>query len=45
MDPTVLDCLQIPDEESLPILREEVEAAVKTLKIGKSAGVDNITYQ
>ena len=25
-----------------PILREEVEAAVKSLKTGKSAGVDNI---
>ena len=25
-----------------PILREEVEAAVKSLKRGKSAGVDNI---
>ena len=25
-----------------PILREKVEAAVKALKIGKSAGVDNI---
>ena len=25
-----------------PILREEVEAAVKSLKKGKSAGVDNI---
>ena len=35
-DPIVLDC---PDEEHHPILREEVEAAVK---MGKSAGVDNI---
>ena len=41
-DPTVLDCPQIPDEEHHPILREEVEAAVKALKMGKSAGVDNI---
>ena len=32
----------VPDEESLPILREEVEAAVKTLKMGNSARVDNI---
>ena len=32
----------MPDEEHHPILREEVEAAVKTLKMGKSAGVDNI---
>ena len=41
-DPTVLDCPQIPDEELHPILREEVEAAVKALKMGKSAGVDKI---
>ena len=41
-DPIVLDCPQIPDEEHHPILREEVEAAVKVLKIGKLAGVDNI---
>ena len=41
-DPIVLDCPQIPDEEHHPILRAEVEAAVKALKMGKSAGVDNI---
>ena len=41
-DPIVLDCPQIPDEEHHPILREEVEAAVKALKMGKLAGVDNI---
>ena len=41
-DPIVLDYPQIPDEEHHPILREEVEAAVTTLKMGKSAGVDNI---
>ena len=28
-----------------PILREEVEAAVKSLKKGKSAGVDNISAE
>ena len=38
----VLDCPQTPDEEHHPILREEVEVAVKALKMGKSAGVDNI---
>ena len=38
----LLDCLQIPDEVHHPILREEVEAAVKALKMRKSAGVDNI---
>ena len=41
-DPIVLDCPQIPDEEHHPILREEVEAAIKALKMGKSTGVDNI---
>ena len=42
-DPIVFDCPQIhvPDEENHPIPREEVEAAVKALKIGKSAGVEN----
>ena len=41
-DPTVLDCPQMPDEEHHPALREDVEAAVKALEMGKSAGVDNI---
>ena len=41
-DPIVLHCPHRPDEEHHPILREEVEAAVKALKVGKSAGVDNI---
>ena len=41
-DPIVLDCSQIPGDEHHPILREEVEVAVKALKMGKSAGVDNI---
>ena len=40
-DSIVLDCPQIPDEEHHPILREEVAAAVKALKMGKSADVDN----
>ena len=44
-DPTVLDCLQIPDAEHHPILREEVVAAVKVLKMGKSAGVENISAE
>ena len=41
-DPIVLDFPQIPDEEHHPILREEVEAAVKALVMAKSVGVDNI---
>ena len=37
--------LQVPtamNNDKYPILREEVEVAVKSLKKGKSAGVDNI---
>ena len=41
-DPIVLDCPQILDEKHHPILLEDVEAAVKVLKMGKSDGVDNI---
>ena len=41
-DNTVLDCSQPPKEALQPILREEVEIAVASLKKGKSAGVDNI---
>ena len=41
-DQIVRDCPQIQDEEHHPILRDDVEAAVKALKMGKSAGVDNI---
>ena len=38
----VLNCSQPPEEDLQPILREEVEIAVASLKKGKSAGVDNI---
>ena len=41
-DPEVLNVPPATNNDSHPILREEVEAAVKTLKNGKSAGVDNI---
>ena len=41
-DNAVLDCSQAPEEDLQPILRENVEIAVTTLKKGKSAGVDNI---
>ena len=37
--------LQVPtatSNDNYPILREEVEAAVKSLKKGKSSGIDNI---
>ena len=41
-DPSVLNCPQTETEDDHPILRKEVEAAVESLKKGKSAGVDNI---
>ena len=41
-DPSVLNCPQTDTEGDQPILRKEVEAAVQSLKKGKSAGVDNI---
>ena len=41
-DPSVLNCPQIHIEDDHPILRKEVEAAVQSLKKGKSDGVDNI---
>ena len=41
-DPKVLDVPPPINNDSYPILREEVEAGVKSLKKGKSAGVDNI---
>ena len=39
-DPVVLNCPQTTEEDDYPILREEVEAAVKSLKKGKSTGID-----
>jgi len=41
-DPEVLKCPSPTNTDTYPILREEVEAAVKSLKKGKAAGVDNI---
>ena len=41
-DPKVLDVPPPTNNDSYPILQEEVEATVKSLKKGKSAGVDNI---
>ena len=41
-DPSVLNCPQTRTEDDHPILRREAEAAVQSLKKGKSAGVDNI---
>ena len=41
-DNAVLDCSQPPEEDLQPILREEIEIAVASLKIGKPAGVLNL---
>ena len=41
-DSSVLDCPQTDVEDDHPIFCKEVEAAVQSLKKGKSAGVDNI---
>ena len=41
-DNEVLNCSQPPEEDLQPILHEEVEIALASLKQGKSAGVDNI---
>ena len=41
-DNAVLDYSQSPEEDLQPILREEVEIAVVSLKKGSSAGIDNI---
>ena len=40
-NPEVLTVSPVTDTENYPILREEVEAAVKSLKEGKSPGIDN----
>ena len=41
-DPSVLNCPQTDSEDDHPILCREVDAAIQSLKKGKSAGVDNI---
>ena len=44
-EPTALNCQQIPGEKNLSILRENVEAAVKAMKMGKSLGTDSIAAE
>ncbi|XP_063609075.1 uncharacterized protein LOC134783216 [Penaeus indicus] len=44
-DPVVLNCPPSTNEDTNPILREEVEATVKSLKKGKSPGVYNISAE
>ena len=41
-DPEILNGPPATNNDNYPILREEVEAAVKSLKKGKSAGADNV---
>ena len=40
-----MDCSQPPKEYLQPILREEVEIAIASLRNGKSAGVDNLPVE
>ena len=46
-DTSLLRSIQTPTQgaESLPVLREEVEEAVRGLKAGKFPGVDNIPFE
>ena len=44
-DPSVLNCPQTDTEDDQPILCREVEAAVQSLKKGKSARVDDIAAE
>ena len=41
-DPSILNCLQTDTEEDHHILHTEVEAAVQSLKKGKSVGADKM---
>ena len=41
-DPSVLDCPKTDTEDDHPVLRRKAEAAVQSLKKGKSTGVDSI---
>ena len=41
-DPSVVICQEPTEEGEFPFIRQEVESAIKTLKCGKAAGVDNV---
>lgn len=38
----MVHCPQTTEEDNYPILQEEIENAVRSLKIGKQDGVDNV---
>jgi hypothetical protein len=44
-DPTTLQSPDQPEEPLLPILRDEIVDAVKSLKTGKAPGVDNVAAE
>ena len=46
-DTFILKDVRIPGEkeESLPVIKEEVEQAILSLKPGKSPGVDNVSAE
>ena len=44
-DISVLTVNEPSDQDNFPILESEVEAAIQALKMGKSAGIDNITAE
>ena len=44
-DLSLLDCQDSTNDDDYPILRDEVEQAIKSLKVGKASGVDNIPAQ
>ena len=41
-DPNILNCPQTNEDDDFPVLREQVEAAVKSINRGKAAGIYNI---
>ena len=44
-DPDVLNVHESANEDDYPVLREEAEAAIRSLKSGKTAGIDNIPVE
>lgn len=44
-DQDVLNVHESTNENNYPVLHEEVEAAIRSLKSGKTAGIDNIPVE